>query len=319
MGGAQEEAGAGRTYLYITGGKFGDHMSDDVGGGKYPTAQTLRIPLDGDGEWEAVGNLSTGERTLSAMANLDGTLYHAGGRSLFYPLEYVERYGFTRMGVCCSLDGCVYVCELHACVRACMHPCLHQFAPARMHTHTHASHANKAGTTVPERNGHIRHIRQQIHTHIRHISQQQNRYDVTRAQWDVVCNMTVARRGLGLCVLPGDAAAGVRDLLFAAGGQDDTTSRTVEVFDASTESWRRVAAMGERRVNFGFVALGGHLYAIGGWDGENILQSCEKYYPERDEWVEIAELPQPRCLAQVVAALLMDSCSRLACAHHGSR
>ena len=158
MGGAQEEAGAGRTYLYITGGKFGDHMSDDIGGGKYPTAQTLRIPLDGDGEWEAVGNLSTGERTLSAMANLDGTLYHAGGRSLFYPLEYVERYGFTRMGVCCSLDGCVYVCELHACVRACVRACMHASMHASVCTCTHA------------------------HTYAC-LTRKQSRYDGTRAQW----------------------------------------------------------------------------------------------------------------------------------------
>ena len=213
--------------------------------------------------------------------------------------------GMALRGWACVLfAGWMCTCLRAARVRACMHPsrlhlcahiqtqaCMHKFAPARMHTHARATHANK--------------------TH-------ENRYDVTRAQWDVVCNMTVARRGLGLCVLPGDAAGGVRDLLFAAGGQDDTTSRTVEVFDASTESWRLVAAMGERRINFGFVALGGHLYAIGGWDGENILQSCEKYYPERDEWVEIAELPQPRCLAQVVAVLLMDRCSRLACSHHGS-
>ena len=119
VGGAQGEAGAGRTYLYITGGKFGDHMSDDVGGGKYPTAQTLRIPLDGDGDWEAVGNLSTGERTLSAMVNLDGSLYHAGGRSLFHPLEYVERYGFTRMGVCVVRGMDVYMSA--CCTRACVH------------------------------------------------------------------------------------------------------------------------------------------------------------------------------------------------------
>jgi N-acetylneuraminic acid mutarotase len=57
--------------------------------------------------------------------------------------------------------------------------------------------------------------------------------------------------------------------------------------------------MGDKRVNFGFTALEGNLYAIGGWNGETILQSCEKYYPDRDEWVEIAELPYPLCLMQV--------------------
>jgi hypothetical protein len=28
----------------------------------------------------------------------------------------------------------------------------------------------------------------------------------------------------------------------------------------------------------------------GGWNGEEIESTCEKYYPERDEWVEISEV-----------------------------
>ena len=29
---------------------------------------------------------------------------------------------------------------------------------------------------------------------------------------------------------------------------------------------------------------------VGGWNGEEIESTCEKYYPERDEWVEISEV-----------------------------
>lgn len=102
----------------------------------------------------------------------------------------------------------------------------------------------------------------------------------------VLCNMTVARRGLGLCVLPG--TEGGQDRLFAAGGQDDEPTKSVEYFDQGAGAWKALAPMGERRLNFGFAALDGCLYVIGGWDGEVILQTCEKYYPDRDEWVEIA-------------------------------
>jgi len=159
---------------------------------------------------QVMANLSTCERTLSAMAVLEGSIYHAGGRSLFQPQRWVEKY-------------------------------------------------------VPETD-----------------------------EWLVQANMTVARRGLGLCILPGED--GAPDRLFAAGGQEDDPVKSVEVFDPAAQDWRRVAPMGEKRVNFGFAALGGHLYAIGGWDGYRVLESCEKYYPDRDEWVEIAQLPAPLCL-----------------------
>ena len=63
----------------------------------------MRIPLEsgggGGGEglgWEARGNLTAGERTLSAMQVLGGFLYHVGGRTLFNPLPYTEKYDAAR-------------------------------------------------------------------------------------------------------------------------------------------------------------------------------------------------------------------------------
>jgi len=98
--GVGQEGGA---YLYITGGKFGDHESDDIGGGKYPRVQTSRISLlggvEGGGAWEAVGNLSTGERTLSAMQVC---------------------LGLQCVVVCCSVLQCVKVpCLPSRCVFCC--------------------------------------------------------------------------------------------------------------------------------------------------------------------------------------------------------
>jgi len=64
-------------------------------------------------------------------------------------------------------------------------------------------------------------------------------------------------------------------------------------FSFGKKVWTQVAPMGDKRINFGFASLKGCLFAVGGWSGENVLKSCEKYYPDRDEWVEIEELPYP--------------------------
>jgi hypothetical protein len=44
------------------------------------------------------------------------------------------------------------------------------------------------------------------------------RYDAEGDEWSVVCNMTVGRRGLGVCVLKGEGPQG-GERVYAAGGQ----------------------------------------------------------------------------------------------------
>jgi hypothetical protein len=44
------------------------------------------------------------------------------------------------------------------------------------------------------------------------------RYDAEVDEWSVVCNMTVGRRGLGVCVLKGEGPQG-GERVYAAGGQ----------------------------------------------------------------------------------------------------
>lgn len=39
-----------------------------------------------------------------------------------------------------------------------------------------------------------------------------------------------------------------------------------------------------RRIGVGVAVLNRLLYAVGGFDGTNRLNSAECYYPERDEW-----------------------------------
>ena len=49
---------------------------------------------------------------------------------------------------------------------------------------------------------------------------------------------------------------------------------------------------GGRRCSFGL--LYGNLYAIGGWVGEDIGGSIEKYDPGQNEWRLEGDLPEPR-------------------------
>ena len=62
-----------------------------------------------------------------------------------------------------------------------------------------------------------------------------------------------------------------------------------------------MASMVVPRCEFGLCALDGHLYAIGGWVGEDIGGSIELYDPNQDEWRLEGDLPEPRFSMGVVA------------------
>jgi len=55
------------------------------------------------------------------------------------------------------------------------------------------------------------------------------------------------------------------------------------------------------RCEFGLCALHGYLYAIGGWVGEDIGGSIERYDPLENVWTLDGCLPAPRFSMGVVA------------------
>lgn len=55
------------------------------------------------------------------------------------------------------------------------------------------------------------------------------------------------------------------------------------------------------RCEFGLCALGGYLYAVGGWVGQDIGGSIERYDPSTDRWSLDGSLPAPRFSMGVVA------------------
>lgn len=55
-------------------------------------------------------------------------------------------------------------------------------------------------------------------------------------------------------------------------------------YEPEHDKWYLVAPMLTRRIGVGVAVLNRLLYAIGGFDGTNRLNSAECYYPERNEW-----------------------------------
>jgi actin-binding protein IPP len=47
------------------------------------------------------------------------------------------------------------------------------------------------------------------------------------------------------------------------------------------------------RCEFGLCSFGSSLYAFGGWVGQDLGGSIERYCPETDSWCLDGEMPQP--------------------------
>lgn len=57
----------------------------------------------------------------------------------------------------------------------------------------------------------------------------------------------------------------------------------MERYDPNTNSWTEMRPMLTRRCRLGVAALGGKLYACGGYDGMSFLQTVEVYDPVKDK------------------------------------
>ncbi|XP_078262847.1 kelch-like protein 28 [Rhinoraja longicauda] len=75
----------------------------------------------------------------------------------------------------------------------------------------------------------------------------------------------------------------------------------VESWNPETNKWTSVERMNECRSTLGVSVLAGELYALGGYDGENYLQSVEKYILKVKKWQPVAPMAKSRsCFAAAV-------------------
>ncbi|XP_068176803.1 kelch-like protein 5 isoform X2 [Antennarius striatus] len=73
--------------------------------------------------------------------------------------------------------------------------------------------------------------------------------------------------------------------MFAIGGMDATKGATsIEQYCLRRDTWRQVATMSGRRLQFGVAVLSGRLYVVGGRDGLKTLNTVECYNPHSKTW-----------------------------------
>ncbi|XP_061627213.1 kelch-like protein 5 isoform X2 [Phyllopteryx taeniolatus] len=73
--------------------------------------------------------------------------------------------------------------------------------------------------------------------------------------------------------------------MFAVGGMDATKGATsIEQYCLRRDTWKQVAAMSGRRLQFGVAVLKGRLYVVGGRDGLKTLNTVECYNPRCKSW-----------------------------------
>lgn len=65
------------------------------------------------------------------------------------------------------------------------------------------------------------------------------------------------------------------------------------------DKWTNIKPMHSKRLAVGVAVVNRLLYAIGGFDGINRLNSAECYHPENDEWTLISSMQTKRSGAGV--------------------
>jgi hypothetical protein len=116
-------------------------------------------------------------------------------------------------------------------------------------------------------------------------------YTAATNSWAPVASMTRERGALGTCAVGGMiyAVGG-----FANSGNASDPATSVEKYDPTADVWTPAASMSTPRSRLAVGELDGIVYAIGGWDGFNILSSVEAYDVATDRWATISPMHSPR-------------------------
>lgn len=67
----------------------------------------------------------------------------------------------------------------------------------------------------------------------------------------------------------------------------------MEVYDPARNDWRMLGGMTSSRSNAGVAMIGENIYAVGGFDGNEFLNTMEMYNPETDEWNDCTQSLSP--------------------------
>ena len=122
------------------------------------------------------------------------------------------------------------------------------------------------------------------------------RFDIINRQWHVVGCMTVPRSNFGAVLLGQE--------IFVCGGQSASKSEVLtsaEVFNLDENVWEEICAkMATPRVGLAVVSMGNKVYALGGSNGSQYLDTVECYDPSKQEWLPSTPLRFKRFAASAV-------------------
>ena len=106
--------------------------------------------------------------------------------------------------------------------------------------------------------------------------------------WEEVAPMNRKRRWFG--------AAMFEDRIIVGGGWSISKkhSSSTEAYSNTTNEWKMIASLKQKRTGTKFVVCDGSLFALGGYDGENYLSSVERLDGIDKEWKESAPMNKAR-------------------------
>ncbi|VDM95034.1 unnamed protein product [Thelazia callipaeda] len=116
-------------------------------------------------------------------------------------------------------------------------------------------------------------------------------YDMLESSWSSLADMTQCRGRFDAAVLGNKVYA-------VAGSNGSVDLKTVECYDLETKKWsflyKKFFCENLNKFDLCCAALDRFIYCIGGCCEQNVLDECEKYIPELDEWSLIAPLRTAR-------------------------
>ncbi|RDD44548.1 Kelch-like protein 8 [Trichoplax sp. H2] len=117
--------------------------------------------------------------------------------------------------------------------------------------------------------------------------------------WSKKASMLTARANFGAVLHEGR--------LYCAGGRTEgqltcvALTNTVEIYDPKDDKWVEGKPMNEAREGCGLISLAGQLYALGGYNGNNVLCSVEKYDENKGKWIQVCAMKVSRSHANYIA------------------
>lgn len=116
--------------------------------------------------------------------------------------------------------------------------------------------------------------------------------------WSKVPKMHLKRDELAACLGPDNKIYAIGGY----GGGDNACLSSAERYDPMTGKWELIAPMKEARRALTAVALPDGIYAIGGYNGKDYINSVERYNCMTNEWTHVKPMKFARCTLAAVAS-----------------